>query len=449
MKSPIQTAAKHFAEFVAFDDGQSQITYGELVASLQDHVVGHLPDHDAGRHVAWCPANDYDGFLTFWSLLAQQLVACPISHRFPESVRDEVVRKIDAAWLPALIENCDHMGTLQSDARREWNDIDLHRPATIILSSGSTGTPKAIVHSLAAHIASAEGSAKNIALQPSDRWLWNLPLCHVSGLSILIRCAVSGATVVGIPSGEKLSARLLSEQGVTHLSLVTTQLRRLLEAESFPPRCLKSILVGGSSADPKLIDAARERGVNVHTTYGLTETASQVTTSLATDPSSTSGRILCGRKLQINSDGEILVGGDTLCSGYYRDGEIRTIVDEKGWFHTGDLGSLDDLGRLSVLGRADNMFVSGGENIHPENIERAMLNLFELRQVVVVPKPDTAFGARPVAFVEGELPEDWRTPLRNLLSGYEIPAETRELPSEAKLSIKPERKMLESLAANL
>lgn len=448
MKSPIQTAAKHFAESVAFDDGQNQVTYGELVASLQDHVVGHLPDLDAGQHVAWCPSNDYDGFLTFWSLLSQQLIACPISHRFPESFRDEVVQRIDAAWLPTLLEDLHSDKTWRSDSRSEWNGFDLHGPATIILSSGSTGTPKAIVHSLAAHIASAEGSEKNIALQPDDRWLWNLPLCHVSGLSILIRCAVSGATVVGIPRGEKLSARLIAERGVTHLSLVTTQLRRLLEEESFPPRCLKSILVGGSSVDPNLIDAARERGVKVHTTYGLTEMASQVTTSLATDPSSTSGRVLTGRKLRVGSDGEILVGGDTLCSGYYRSGEIHSIVDEEGWFHTGDLGSVDDLGRLSVLGRADNMFVSGGENIHPENIERAMLNLFELQQVVVVQKPDETFGARPVAFVEGELPEDWKTTLRNFLSGYEIPAETRELPSEAKLSIKPDRKLLKSLAAN-
>ncbi len=447
MKPPVQTAAKHFAEFVAFDDGQNQITYGELVTSLQDHVVRHLPDLDAGRHVAWCPANDYDGFLTFWSLLTQQLVACPISYRFPDSYRDEVVRKIDAVWLPTLLENRHHNGTFQSDARREWNDIDLHRPATIILSSGSTGTPKRIVHSLAAHIASAEGSAKNISLQPSDRWLWNLPLCHVSGLSILIRCAVSGATVVGSPTGEKLSAGLIADRGVTHLSLVTTQLRRLLEEDTFPARCLRSILVGGSSIDPNLIDAARERGVKVHTTYGLTEMASQVTTSLATDPSSTSGRVLTGRQLRINSDGEILVSGDTLCSGYYRSGEIHSIVDEEGWFHTGDLGSLDDLGRLSVLGRSDNMFVSGGENVHPENIERAMLDLFKLQQVVVVPKPDGTFGARPVAFVEGELPEDWRNTLRNFLSGYEIPAEAHELPSAAKLLIKPDRKLLKSLAA--
>ena len=447
MNLPIQTAAKQFAEFLAFDDGQNRISYGELVALLQDHVLGSL-HLDVGRHVAWCPANDFDGFLTFWSLLIQQLVACPISHRFPASLRNEVVQKIDAGWLPTLLERLHSEGRSQSASRKEWNGIGLHRPATIILSSGSTGTPKAIVHSLAAHIASAEGSAKNIALQPSDRWLWNLPLCHVSGLSILIRCAVSGATVVGIPSGEKLSAGLLAERGVTHLSLVTTQLRRLLEEASFPPRCLQSILVGGSSVDPKLIDAAREQGVNVHTTYGLTEMASQVSTSLATDSSSTSGRVLAGRKLRIDSNGEILVSGDTLCSGYYRSGEVHTIVDEEGWFHTGDLGSLDEMGRLLVLGRADNMFVSGGENIHPENIERAMSNLFELQQVVVVPKPNAAFGARPVAFVEGELPEDWETTLRDFLSGYEIPVEIREFPEEAKLSIKPDRKLLKSLVTD-
>ena len=81
--------------------------------------------------------------------------------------------------------------------------------------------------------------------------------------------------------------------------------------------------------------------------------------------------------------------------------KINSVVDEDGWFHTKDLGELDENHQLVVKGRIDNMFISGGENIHPENIERAMVQAFDIRQVVVVPKPDSEFGARPIAFVQG------------------------------------------------
>lgn len=439
MKLPIEDIFWPHREQLAFD-GDSSFYYGDFRVNLLRCKVTHMGGLKAGDRVAWCPRNDADAILTFWSLLHLGCIACPISHRFPDSMRNEILTRLDAKWLPDLVPT-------GFDERFGDGGYVSNQPSTIILSSGSTGVPKAIVHTLESHIANAEGAAINMPLGPGDRWLWSLPLFHVSGLSILVRCAVAGATVVGMGEQQKLTAELLDETRVTHLSVVTTQLRRLLAEPNFPSKHLKYVLLGGSAVDPALVEQARQRGVAVLTTYGLTETASQVTTSTPDDDSSKSGRILPNRELKISSSGEILVRGETLCLGYYAAGEIQSVVDNEGWFHTKDLGSLSDDGQLSVRGRIDNMFISGGENIHPESIERAMLCAFDITQVVVVPKPDESFGAIPVAFVNGSLPSDWQSELRKTLQGYEIPVEVFDWPAEADGAIKPNRNQLQELAS--
>lgn len=435
MTFPIDLAVQEHPERLAFTDGEVQLTYAQLAEAISSSKPMQLEQVKPGDHVAWCPRNSLNDFLTFWALQKRGLVTCPISHRFPKSKRAEILEQIDAHWLPELVEQT----TKNSSTAQEFK-TDSHCPATLILSSGSTGAPKAVVHNMAAHIASAKGAATNMPLNVGDRWLWSLPLFHISGLSILVRCAVAGATVAGMPTNARLGAKLLDDLQVTHLSVVTTQLRQLLAEEEFPSPHLKWVLLGGSSVDPKLVISARKRGVNVMTSYGLTETASQVYTSNSGGDPSSRGQVLPGRQLKISESGEILVRGETLCLGYYHSGKIHPVVDEQGWFHTKDLGELDENEQLTVNGRIDNMFVSGGENIHPENIERVMMRAFELQQVVVVPKPDADFGARPIAFIQGSLPENWQATLRTSLKGYEIPIETRAWPAEIEESMKVNRK---------
>ena len=445
MTFPFHEAARQHAEKIAFDDGVNRIAYGELDRTIAQSKVMQISDLSPGDHVAWRPRNDLDAFLTFWAILKRRCVACPLSHRFPEVKRNELLDRIDAKWLPDLLaERDDQTKEDQVDSASSpiWDDSS--SPATLILSSGSTGNPKAIVHSISAHVQSAIGAAVNMPLGAGDRWLWSLPLYHISGLSILVRCAVAGATVVGLSAQAKPSVRLLEQLGVTHLSVVSTQLRRLMDDESFRDSKLRYVLLGGSCVDSDLVARARSQGISVSTTYGLTEMASQVTTSDAAADPNTSGKLLPGREMKIES-GEIFVRGPMLCLGYYRDGQIESVVDEAGWFGTGDLGQLDEDQQLNVIGRMDNMFISGGENIYPENIERAMLAAFEIRRVVVVPKPDEQFGFRPVAFVDGSLPDLWEDELRQGLSGFEIPVSILPWPLKDDESLKVDRKHLKSL----
>lgn len=291
--------------------------------------------------------------------------------------------------------------------------------ATVLFTSGSTARPKAVVHDLNAHLMSARGSNDNIRLGAGDRWLVSLPLYHVGGLAILFRCREAGAEAV-LRDPERTFDEQITRDGITHLSLVPTQLQRLLDGGA-DLSSLNAILLGGAVIPPNLIERALAAGLPLHTTYGMTETASQVTT---TRPGAdlaelaTAGSILAHRELSFAGE-QILVRGPVRFLGYVGGGRL----DPDAWFETGDTGYLDELGRLCVTGRLDNQFISGGENIHPEPIERALLACSGVHRAVVVPRNDPTYGKRPVAFVDATsfTPEDWTTQLQATLPGFKVP----------------------------
>ena len=187
------------------------------------------------------------------------------------------------------------------------------------------------------------------------------------------------------------------------------------------------------------------------TSYGLTEMASQVTTTppgASKEQLRTAGRALPYREIRVSTEGEILVRGKTLFAGYLRNGGLDRPLDEDGWFHTGDLGELDDGGNLRPTGRRDNLFVSGGENVQPEEIEAALLRLSGVEEAVVVPVPDPEFGARPVAFVRTSgVPADLAQELGRSLPRFKVPGEFHGW--EGAGGMKPDRVALEERARRI
>jgi len=392
-------------------------------------------------------------------------VACPVSDRLPPR---GVARLLERAACSALIsEDQELLRTAGAGLRRpapealleevsqdlsdrsESIDIPQERPTTIIFTSGSTGAPKAALHTFGNHYHSALGSNINIALRPGDRWLHSLPLHHVGGLSILFRCLLAKATVALPEPGDPLG-KAIAGLGATHVSLVSTQLSRLLR-ENAALGGLEAVLMGGGPVPPSLVDEALARGLPLHTSYGLTEMASQVTTTppgARPEQLRTAGRVLPKREVSISERGEILVRGETLFAGYVEGEELDRPLDPEGWFHTGDLGELDEYGYLRVGGRMDNLFISGGENIQPEEIEEALCRLEGVDEAVVVPVPDEEFGARPVAFVrmnDGD-PRDLARELEPVLPRYKIPISFHPWPEEARRGIKADRVALSELA---
>ena len=326
--------------------------------------------------------------------------------------------------------------------------IAIHRPATVVFTSGSSGEAKAVVHSTANHLYNAAGSAANIPLGPDDAWLVALPLSHVAGLSILFRTLSAGACALFADSGAlhdagDPAARLLP--GATHVSLVETQLRRLLQIPGWQAltRRLRAALIGGSALSAPLLRQARAARLPVCASYGCTEMASQVATTRPGDPSETfagAAPVLPHREVAISGDGEILLGGPTLCLGYLNQERVRPAAGADGWFASGDLGRLDG-GRLSVTGRRDARFISGGENIQPEEVEQALLAHPAVLAAVCVAVPDTEFGSRPAAFLalaSGPLPpSDIEAHLDARLARFKHPVRYFALPATPSASADP------------
>lgn len=310
---------------------------------------------------------------------------------------------------------------------------------SIVFTSGSTGSPKAVAHTAGQHIASATGLLERFVFTSDDAWLLSLPMYHVSGLSIVWRWLVAGARLV-IGQGNELATDL---GPATHASLVATQLQRLLDSGA--ELKLKRVLLGGSYIPPELALRARRHGIETWLGYGMTEAASTVTAK-PVDGESGVGYLLPHRSLKIR-DQRIYIGGMTLAQGYYQQGRLIPLTKD-GWYDSKDLGELRH-GELHILGRSDNLFVSGGENIHCEEIEAVLSRHPSVSAAVVIPVTDHEFGARPVAVI---LPHGVFNPdqmpgyLSDKLHKYKWPLDYVILPEEAQdpSQIKLSRRMVKA-----
>jgi len=351
----------------------------------------------------------------------------------PEDVGD----KLTQTGVSAVVTDRHDLDVARIDPARLWEGPgsgptmvpDSRALATLVFTSGSSAEPKAATHQLSQHVASANGVIERLGLGPEDRWLLTLPLYHVSGLSVVFRCAMARARVV---LSRKPLYEALASSRATHVSLVGTQLQQLLDQSSYQPvpPSLKAVIVGGGPVSASVLAEAQRRNWPVCTTYGLTEMASMVTLSEPGTDLDTAGWPLPGRRVRISTEGEILVRGGCLFAGYWQSGELHLPIDEDGWYHTGDLGRLDTGGRLEVLGRKDDMFISGGENVSPQEIENALMTAPGITAAVVVPVADEVFGMRPVAYVKGDHDElQVGAHLSRWLPKFKIP-ELRPWPAE-------------------
>jgi len=273
--------------------------------------------------------------------------------------------------------------------------------ALIIATSGSEGQPRAVLLGNAQLDAAAAGANARLGLRAGDLWLNCLPLQHIGGLSILWRCARAGAGVLlhdGF-AAEQVAADL-ADHPVTHISLVPAMLARLLDIGTRPPASLRVVLIGGAALSRQLYDKASAAGWPLVVSYGMSETAALIAAHAPDDGpwhEGLAGRPLPGHELRIGNDGRISICGPQVMLGY-ADGSG---VDRAGWLTTGDLGAIDADGRLSVLGRADDMLISGGCNVHPQEIEACLAACPGVDDVAVTGSPDPVWGDLVVALVVG------------------------------------------------
>jgi O-succinylbenzoic acid--CoA ligase len=294
---------------------------------------------------------------------------------------------------------------------------DADTVATVMHTSGTTGGGTRVELTYANWHWNALGSALALGLDPAERWLDVLPLSHVGGLSILLRSAIYATTAILHERFDAATvAAALDRDGVTLVSLVPTTLQRALDAGLSHPPALRCCLLGGGPCPPALLRRATAAGVAVAQTYGMTEACSQVATSLPGEPQ-TAGRALAGARVEIAPDGEILVRGPTVAPG---------APGPDGFLHTGDLGALDERGRLTVTGRRADTIVSGGENVAPTEVEAVLLAHPAVADAAVHARPDAEWGEAVVATVV--LADGARTDAEELrahcaaaLAGFKVP----------------------------
>ena len=473
------TAAPTAPALVSADGTLSWAELDERVAACASRLAAlGAPAHPAlgvplVASVAWTQP---DAVVLLFAALRAGVALAPLSPRWPEAALKGAVRRLGARVVIADDEAPRGVGTERlGEVAAPGHDgtytasFPAGRPWTVVHTSGTSGEPKAAVHTLSNHLASAQGVNERLGLDARCSWLLDLPLWHVGGIAVAVRCALAGAATAVAERGAA-TAESLARFEPTHASLVSTHLVRLLrDAHTAPATTpgevpgealrhavghLRAVLLGGSAIPPSLLDDAVAVGLPVATGYALTEMASTVTATEAgmnRAALGTSGSVLPGREVSISGDGEILVRGETLFAGYLAGGALSLPLAD-GWFATGDLGRLDAAGRLVVTGRRGNRFVSGGENVQPEAVEAALARLLGVAEAVVVPVADAEFGFRPVAFVRPSgdaVPsaDVLRSGLRETLPGVAVPVAFYEWDGPA--GIKPDRRALAKRAEGL
>lgn len=270
---------------------------------------------------------------------------------------------------------------------RDWLDGPEDVPV-LIGTSGSTGEPKRVVLTKEAVLASVRASAARLGA--TGPWVLALPASYVAGLQVIVRSLVAGHPPVvldwaGWPEGEGW-----------FVSLVPTQLRRMLSSEQDVAalRRAHTVLLGGGPIGAELRARAEEAGVRVVATYGSAETAGGCVYD---------GVPLDGVAVALGEGGRIRIAGPTLFSGYDGAPELTREVLVDGWFHTSDAGELDEDGRLRVLGRVDDMVISGGVKVPVTAVAARLRAHPDAGDVEVLGRPDPEWGQRVVAFVTGSL----------------------------------------------
>ncbi|MEY9212617.1 AMP-binding protein [Thermobifida halotolerans] len=263
--------------------------------------------------------------------------------------------------------------------------------ALVIATSGSTGRPKGVELGTAALLAAARASVARIGALPDQPWLCVLPTAHVSGLQVLLRARVLGAPVLHRPF-DPAAVMAEAAEHRPHVSLVPTQLRRLLAAGA-DLSLFRTVLLGGAAAGEDLLRAARQAGARVVTTYGMSETCGGCVYD---------GLPLDGAAVEVDSEGRIWLSGPMLCDGYRLRPDLTAhhLVERDGrrWLRTGDLGVLEE-GRLRVRGRMDDVINTGGHKVVAAEVAALLNRMDAVAEAVVVGRPDPEWGQRVSAVV--------------------------------------------------
>lgn len=467
-----QLLATHDPHGLAIITAQKNITWQELNDTLLKRCQAIQQLHPSSDEALVMVAQpSVDTLISLLACLELGRLVLPLHPAWTELERRQALEGLPLVWrwlspwgekTPPLEPN----STASCRMQQLVEACGGQQPAVMLFTSGTSGRPKGVVLTQHNLWAAAEASARRLGWRRADRWLLALPLGHVGGLSVLLRCWLAGVPVVLAGEGRSLSTEALWETlehfQISHLSLVPTQLHRLLSLERGPaPNSLRRVLVGGAATSERLVMQARALGWPVLTTYGMTETCAQLCTQVpeqvlhqqvrekpdelkappgvmgpedgaevdrraALAGSSDVGTPLEGAEVKI-VEGQVFVKGPTLAPVRwvpFQPSAWQPLAQADGFYPTGDLGRLTAAGTLQLSGRASELIISGGENIAPLEVEQLLEQHPSIRAACVFGLPDEQWGQQVVAVlvlqapVEAQALERW---LRARMAGFKRP----------------------------
>jgi len=397
-------AARDTPQRLALVSGDLELSFAALAGRVERrldelHEAGAL-DPQGERPVAVVARLTLETVETLLALFAAGTPALVIHARSSDVERAALVRRTGAVYPPSAGANDRSNASGQNGPLR----FDPERIAALVPTSGSTGEPRLVRLSHRAFVAAAHLMAEHYGVE-DDRWLLALPLAHIAGLGMLVRCLVNRSSLVLFEAKRSLLAELealtsaVERHGITMISLVPTLLSRLIEPPLAwqPPPSLRTVVLGGAPIPRDLVMRARQRGIPVVPTYGMTEVCASAVSgryderlalSAGDGELLPSGFPLEGIELRF-VDGVIELRGPTLFSGYYGDPASDPHGD---WLRTNDRGHIDARGELTVQGRTSDVIITAGENVDPAEIEAAIMTVPGVRAACVIGTPDPTFG---------------------------------------------------------
>ncbi|MFI9005997.1 long-chain fatty acid--CoA ligase [Actinosynnema sp. NPDC053489] len=449
LMSPDRTAIVH--------SGRS-ITYAELAARV-DRAAHRLRAEGvrAGDRVAYLGPNHPSFVETMFATHALGAVFVPVNTRLAAPELDHVLTDSGASVLvhaSALPEPIRRPGTVVALADYEdWLgpspaepvDVPVSRdaPAFILYTSGTTGRPKGAVLTHDNLVWNTYNLLVGMDIAGSERTLVSAPLFHVGALAqTLLPTLLKGGTAVLTPGWDVDRVYDLVEgERITWMFGVTTMFADLAASPRWRTADLSSLrhlLCGGAAVPETLIRTYQERGLTFCQGYGLTETAPGVTLLEARESvrkAGSAGPPVFFGDVRVAATGEVLVRGPNVTPGYWNDPTATAAAFlPGGWFRTGDVGRFDADGHLHVVDRLKDMFISGGENVYPAEVESALVEHPAVVEAAVVGVPHPRWGEVGRAFVRyaeggGPTEEELRAFLATRLARYKIPAHVDVVPA--------------------
>ena len=402
---------------IAIDDGNERLSFAELKKQVEV-LVGKIDHLNPGSRVGILATNTLMSYKLSLAIMCSGRTIVWLNWRL---AGEELERQIkDSGLQLCLVENSLWRSGM-TDPFKSYSAFLITSAdpgelipvfksnwvASIMYTSGTTGRPKGVLQTFGNHFYSAVSSALNLGLSSADKWLCVAPIFHISGFSIIMRGLIYGMTVRLVEKfrAEELE-RILANETVTIMSVVPFMLKKLIQQQNKTNThynsAFRCMLLGGGTIDRETLEACLQRSIPVVQCYGMTETCSQIVALRSADALLKLGSVgqpLFSTQLKLSKDGEILLKTPALTPGYLNlpDKLPSKMID--GWYRTGDIGHLDKEGYLYIDGRADEMLISGGENIFPQEVEQIYQPYPQINELAVVGQNDSVWGQVPVAFV--------------------------------------------------